>query len=815
MKSLNKIRFRDIFDNITNIFLGDKSIAFLKKHKQTLIMIRRISNSYKELTEEEFINKTKYLKENKDKISRNKLMIESYALALVATSRVLNIELYDEQIYGSIALYEGRVIELQTGEGKTYLPILTGYLRSILGYQVHIVTANDYLAKRDYIITRKVFNLLGLTSDYVDEYRDLKEVIQAYKEDILYGSARDLAVNYLKKHLIQRKEYSVDYNSEKDKIEDRLLTVIIDEIDYLLTTEANVPVIITSPINKKDTISPVIDRIIKELKEKLHYIAERNKNQINFTELGLIYLEDNLRRLSIIDDSLYNENNIYIYLIAKNSLRANYLLRENVDYVLDGNNLYLVDQNGRISKDRQYGEGLHNSLLVKHGLHTLNETITVAKITYSIFFGGNYTGITTNKQLKRIYREPSGMTGTLKVSKSELVKTYGFTSAIFIPPHRKCIRKVHEPKIYRYKDEMLNALIEDLITERNKTDENGLPIRPIIIATTSIEESFILSNLLSVNHIPHMVLNALKHKEESEIINQAGKKGRVTVVTDMAGRGADPAIGGPSLNPNDKDYINQQKEKKEIEESGGVLLYIVGAPGSKTNKLQFEGRVGRQGAPGEVKVYYSFDDKILDFTKDPSNQEIIEFRFSKDKRYFQDDSYFSDVINLAQNQILARESEERKKQHETGSIIYYDYQIHVYELRNRLLDSDIKLILSDIFKEYNNSVELSNKNIKNLIGITVNSKEEYFNTFKEKLSKSDEGYLRVNSVSILDSIWQEFLSNTEERLKSMFIVGYAQLDPVQEFKMDSFKDFIGELINKMRLDLIRLVYLTDINDYME
>ena len=559
-----------------NKIFGSSNDRNLRKFKKRLEEINALEPVYEKLADQELINKTNFFKEKlKNDTSLDEILNDAFAVVREASKRTLGQRHFDVQIIGGLILNDGKITEMKTGEGKTLVSTLPAYLNSLTGNGVHIVTVNDYLAKRDSEWMGEIFKFLGLKVGVIYSGQNDEEKQEAYSADITYGTNNEFGFDYLRDNM----KHSTDQMFQKKRN-----FAIVDEVDSILIDEARTPLIISGMIEDKSDLYVKIDRLIPKIEDKDIDIDEKSKS-INLTESGNESLDKILIKEGFIDEkaSIYDIENVSLVHHINQALKAHKLFHKDTDYLVKDNQVIIIDEfTGRMMEGRRFSDGLHQALEAKEKVTIQPENQTLASITFQNYF--------------RLYNKLSGMTGTALTEAEEFMDIYGL-GVISVPTNMPVTRVDSDDEIYRTSEEKYEAIINNVI-ECNSRNQ------PVLVGTVSIEKSEILSKLLKSKKINHNVLNARYHEKEADIIAQAGKPGAVTIATNMAGRGTDIQLGG---NVEDTTQLtdDQIDLKKQVIDSGG--LFVIGTERHESRRIdnQLRGRSGRQGDPGESKFYLS------------------------------------------------------------------------------------------------------------------------------------------------------------------------------------------------------------------
>ncbi|QJC31593.1 preprotein translocase subunit SecA [Enterobacteriaceae endosymbiont of Donacia tomentosa] len=821
---------------LTKIF-GNHNDYVLRRIQKIVNTINSMEKYFEKLTDIELKNKTLYFKNKlKNNFSLKDILPEAYATVREASKRIFGMRHFDVQLMGGIVLNNNCIAEMRTGEGKTLTSTLSAYLNALSDKGVHIVTVNDYLAKRDAINNKSLFEFLGLTVGINLSGMSLNEKRIAYKADITYGTNNEYGFDYLRDNMV------FNYN---EKVQRSLNYAIIDEVDSILIDEARTPLIISGTAEDSSKLYISINRIIPKLiyqseedsdtfQGKGHFFIDEKTRQAYLTEKGLIFLEKILEKQNIIKkgESLYSSNNLIILHHVLEGLRAHKLFKKNVDYILKNNQIIIVDEHtGRLMKGRRWSEGLHQAIEAKEGVNINDENQTLASITFQNYF--------------RLYKKLSGMTGTASTEASEFKEIYKLDT-IVIPTNKPMIRKDLPDLIYLTEKEKIKAIIKDI---KNK----NLTGQPVLVGTVSIEKSELISKKLRKLKIKHNVLNAKFHAKEAEIIAQAGKKNSVTIATNMAGRGTDIVLGGiftlDAANCNiDKTHTLKliwEKKHNEVVQLGG--LYVIGTERHESRRIdnQLRGRSGRQGDSGSSRFYLSMEDSLMRIFASKNISNLMTKLGMKHNESITH-PWITKAISNAQKKVEHYNFDIRKQLLEYDDVIN-DQRLAIYSQRNKLLKSrNINQIIKDfriyVFeKKVNDFIEFDDfieeefnfKSFKNYFMKVFNLKipiQEWINSYKEnnkeifnkkkllkkiidfaereyvkKTEKLNEEKLNDFEKNIilktLDNLWKEHLSAIEYLKQGIHLRGYAQQDPKQEYKRESFHMF-NLMLNTLKKEVI-------------
>tara|TARA_A100001015_G_scaffold4104_1_gene5380 strand:- start:304 stop:2868 length:2565 start_codon:yes stop_codon:yes gene_type:complete len=768
--------------------------------------INSLEEHIKQLKDSDFPRKTIEFKELLKKGKNlNDILPEAFALVREASHRTRNERHFDVQLIGGVVLHESKIAEMRTGEGKTLTITLAAYLNALQEKGVHVVTVNDYLAKRDSEEMGKIYNFLGLTSGFINNNQNDYQRKENYNCDITYATNSELGFDYLRDNM----KYSQDEMVQRDHF-----FSIVDEIDSCLIDEARTPLIISGAAEDRTSQYHSIDKLVKILNSKDFEIDEKDKN-ILLTNEGINNVEKIFSNAGILkNNNFYDPENLSLVHHVNQALRANYLFEKGKDYIVKDGSLKIIDElTGRILEGRRFGDGLHQALEAKEKIDIQAENHTLASITYQNYF--------------KLYKKISGCTGTAATEAEEFFEIYNL-KVIVIPTNKKMIRKDFNDQIFRTEKEK-NLAIIDKIKECHKTGQ------PLLIFSSSINKSEIYSKLLSQNNIKHLVLNAKNHENEAEIISNAGKKNSVIITTSISGRGVDIQLGGKkeSLPINE---LNQNK--KEIKSIGG--LFVIGTERMESRRVdnQARGRAGRQGDEGSSIFYVSLEDDLMRIFGSESMNNILQKLGLKDGESI-DHPWINKALERAQQKVEARNFDIRKtlikfdnvlndQRHvvfsqrnnamSSNQIFEYsnDFLNEIIEqlielkkqkllnLKNNDFDNKLKLIMGKNFKEteFDSLISLSNTAFKNqIIEKFQESRKERIRLLGEDQSKDIEKRIFLQSI---DMNWKSHIQYLEQLRQVIGLRSYGQRDPLIEYKKEAF-DLFENLLNKLKLDFVTIL----------
>ncbi len=811
-----------IFNMLSKVF-GTRNERKVKSYGAIVEKINSLEETFKNLTSEEITSKRIEFKARFEKGETLKdLLPETFALVREASVRSLGLRHFDVQLIGGIVLNEGMIAEMKTGEGKTLVASLPVYLNSLKG-KVHVVTANDYLAKRDATTLKPLYDLLGIKSGFITSEVPIQNRKTIYGNDVTYTTNNELGFDYLRDNM--RIQFA-----DMQLIPHELTFAIIDEIDSILIDEARTPLIISGEAENHFEFYNEATFIISKLQEGDYEIDEKQKTAY-LTEEGYTRIEEELKKIGLLgkEETLFGETS-YLESITKpeiyfrngkiihfinQALRAEKLFKKDVDYIVKDRKIMIIDEfTGRISEGRRFGNGLHGALEAKHKLNVEPETQTIASITYQNYF--------------RLYKKLAGMTGTAQTEAEEFREIYKL-DVVSIPTNRKVARIDEHDVVYRTEKEKFDAVLKT-VKEINAKGQ------PVLIGTASIQKSEILSKLFKENNLKHNVLNAKMHEKEAEIIADAGRKGAITIATNMAGRGTDIMLGGnlekKLLGIKDEEMRSKIKEQheqeaKEVKEAGG--LYILSSERHESRRIdnQLRGRSGRQGDIGYSKFFLSLQDDLLRIFGGKTLEGMLgKFGFKEGEAM--EHPWLNSVIERAQKKVEAHNFEMRKNLLKYDDMLNEQRQI-VYSKRLSLVKNDdfVKGEIEDVINQEIESIfEASSKineeevNLSDVLRQMFNIptdiklegsfdelKEKAFivinQIYGEKMSR-EENFLIQKMILLqsLDYSWKEHLYGVDNIRSKISLRSYAQKDPLNEYKLELFKAFEEMFANYRKLVII-------------
>ena len=807
---------------LTKLF-GSSNQRALKRMQVSVDEINNLESHYKNLSDQELSDLKSELKKSKEDPSFN-LLAHTFAATREASIRTTGLRHFDAQMLGGIALSEGNIAEMKTGEGKTLVATLPAYLNAVQDNKVILVTVNDYLAQRDADWMRPIYECLGLSVGIIYSNQSFEEKKSAYQCDVIYATNGELGFDYLRDNMALRAE---------DKVQCSLDFAIVDEVDSILIDEARTPLIISGPSNESADYYVQIKKIIPNLKEQLregtedeplteeeqgHYIIDEKNRSIELTDDGYVVVERHLEDLGLLqsEDSLYSVSNLKIMRYVNATLKAAFLFKKNVHYLVRGQEVLLIDEHtGRTMPGRRMSEGIHQALECKENTPIQRESQTLASTTYQNFF--------------RLFGQLSGMTGTADTEAAEFAEIYGLNVSI-IPTNKPMAREDNDDLVFLTQEAKFKALIEEIELLRKKD-------APILVGTASVESSEIVSALLNKKNISHQVLNAKQHEKEAEVIANAGRPGVVTIATNMAGRGTDIVLGGKE-NIGDGEW---EKRHKVVLEAGG--LHILGTERHESRRIdnQLRGRSGRQGDPGYSKFFLSLEDDLLRLFISDSRRALFERIGMGDDHI--EHKMLSRGIENAQKRIESRNFDIRKNLLEYDDVAN-DQRQAIYSLRNQLLNEDniseaINDLINDEMRAVSNdfvpldSVEsqwrlqeldkylfdhyLIEENIAAKVSndqkltpdlIATLIAESAAKKYKQKYLKIEDNLAQLEKqvmLQILDVHWKDHLSEMDHLRQSVGLRAYAQKNPKNEYKREAFEMF-EMMLDEINAEAIKVLF---------
>ncbi|CEI73883.1 MULTISPECIES: preprotein translocase subunit SecA [Romboutsia] len=762
----------------------------IKSLNKIIDQIDSLEESMVGLSDEQLKGKTKEFKERlKLGETLDDILVEAFAVCREASKRVLGMRQYRVQLIGGIVLHQGKIAEMRTGEGKTLVAVAPVYLNALEGKGVHVITVNDYLAKRDKEIMQPVYEFLGMSVGVILANQDPSERKAQYNCDITYGTNNEYGFDYLRDNMVTNNE---------EKVQRELNFTIIDEVDSILIDEARTPLIISGTGDESNKLYELANAFVKTLIEEDYEIEEKD-NTISLSDSGMTKAE---KFFGI--ENLTNIENIEIYHHINQALRAHKLMDKDVDYVVRDNEIMIVDEfTGRIMDGRRYSEGLHQAIEAKEGVEIKRESKTLATVTFQNFF--------------RMYKKLSGMTGTAKTEEGEFESTYNM-NVVTIPTNKPILRADLNDLVFKTEEDKYNAVVNE-IERIHKTGQ------PVLVGTVSIDKSEYLSSLLKKKGIKHEVLNAKNHEKEAEIVKNAGKLNAVTIATNMAGRGTDISLGA-----------EDKEEEVKVKELGG--LYVIGTERHETRRIdnQLRGRSGRQGDPGTSRFFVSLEDEVIKLYGGRSIEKIAK-KITPNKDGSLEGKSLSKAVERAQRGIEGKNFEIRK------NVIKYDDVINeqrkvIYSERNKVLDKDdlsesIQNMVKDIIEEtaqrylrhqkdyygFLNSLNASfmpkesliipgmdKMTVEETIDYTYDLSKRVYDLKKimigpDKLKELERKVL----LEVVDTNWIDHIDTMDQLRQVIGLSAIGQKDPVKEYTIQGYEMF-EDLNRTIRIETVKYLY---------
>ncbi len=825
---------------------GSKNQKVLKKIQPLVNSINSLEEELSKLTNEDLKKKREnFIDRHKNGESLDDLLPEAFAVVREVSTRQLGLRHYDCQLIGGIALHNCQIAEMATGEGKTLVATLPSYLNSITERKVVLVTVNDYLAKRDAEWMSPIYENLGMSVSFIIPGQQLEERKAAYEADVIYATNNELGFDFLRNNMV------VNTN---DRMMNDYYFAIIDEVDSILIDEARTPLVISGPAENTAQIYQKISKFIPKLEEQTlmeaddeddqdqnkedagHFVIDEKSKQVELTDFGHDFIEQLLKDDNLLeeDQSLYSSGNLRLLHYIQSSLRAHFLFKKDVDYMVQNNQVVLIDENtGRAMPGRRLADGLHQAIEQKENVPIQMESQTLASCTFQNYF--------------RQYEKLSGMTGTASTEAEEFTEIYGL-NVLEVPTNEPMVRDDKNDLVYLTQAEKYKAVINEIKDYKSKGN-------PILVGTASLESSELLSSLLKKENIEHQVLNAKNHAKEAEIISQAGKPGVITIATNMAGRGTDIVLGGnweAELEKHKDDSKKEELESKwkilnsEVINSGG--LHVIGTERNESRRMdnQLRGRSGRQGDPGSSRFYISLEDNLMRIFASDQFKNIMQ-RVGLEEGESIEHRMLSGAIERAQKRVEGRNFDIRKMLLEYDDMANEQRQI-IYSQRNNILEADVITELLDSMRETIISDELDSvslgdlephewntdvleSSLSNIFGLQIPVKEwiaSESNITREDveqkiLMSANRAYIeKCNNIGpvmrdfekqillqIIDNAWKDHLAEVDALRQGIGLRSYASKNPKLEFRRESFELF-ESLLNKIRLEGIRFLSRVEI-----
>jgi len=786
---------------------GSSNDRFVKSLQPLVQKINALEPQLSRLSDDELAGRTQWLRERYNGGEKlDSLLVDAFATVREAGKRTLGMRHFDVQLIGGMVLHRGMISEMRTGEGKTLVCTLAAYLNALTGKGVHVVTVNDYLAKRDSEWMGKLHTFLGLTVGCITHGIEDEERKEAYGCDITYATNNELGFDYLRDNMKFARESMVHRPFNY---------AIVDEVDSILIDEARTPLIISGPTEDNSELYNQVDNVVKNILPE-HFEKEEKQRSVSLTEAGVQFVEAEFIKAGMMPEqsSMYDINNVSLVHHVNQALKAHTLFSKDVDYIVKDNKVIIIDEfTGRMMEGRRYSEGLHQALEAKEGAHIQNENQTLASITFQNLF--------------RMYPKLSGMTGTAMTEAGEFHDIYKL-EVIDIPTNVAVARNDSHDEIYRTAEEKYRAIVKEVALAH----ERG---QPMLVGTVSIEKSEYLSKLLTKEKIQHQVLNARYHEQEAHIIAQAGRPGAVTIATNMAGRGTDIKLGGMEEDP---------IAKQQVLDAGG--LYVIGTERHESRRIdnQLRGRSGRQGDPGASKFFLSLEDDLMRiFGSERIDGLLQRLGMKEDEAIFH--PWMTKAIERAQQKVEARNYEIRKNLLKYDDVMN-DQRKVIYEQRIELMEAEeVSSTINDMFSEiieHQVSTYIPARSYAEQWQVADLEKEIYriFNMhlpivewakeegiadqeigqrlkaaidemYTSKYAKYGEPLMKMAEKRVLlqtlDQLWKDHLLSLDHLRQGIHLRGFGQRDPLSEYKQEAFQLFEQMLHHLRELTVSRMAHL--------
>ncbi len=820
---------------IAKRFFGTQNDRLLKTKASLVQKVNELEKEYEQLSDSELAEKTTQFKDYINKGEGiEKLLVEAFAVVREASKRTLGLRHFDEQILGGIFLHEGFISEMKTGEGKTLTAVLPAYLNALEGKGVHIVTVNDYLAKRDAEWMGEIYKFLGMSVGAVYPGMEENEKKEAYKADITYATNNELGFDYLRDNM----KSNLDDLCQRDHH-----FAIVDEVDSILIDEARTPLIISGPTEDKSSLYLQIDKVIPQL-EDIHYEVEEKSRSANLTDSGNDFVEAILRKEKLLDENqnLYDPESTSLVHHINQALLAHKLFNKDKEYVVRNNDVVLIDEfTGRMMQGRRLSDGLHQALEAKENVTIQPENITLASVTFQNYF--------------RLYKKLSGMTGTAMTESEEFLEIYKL-GVVEIPTNQPVIRKDEDDRVYRTAEEKYEAVIKEIKIAHSKK-------QPVLVGTTSIEKSELISKMLKKSGVPHNVLNARFHEQEAQIIAEAGVPGVVTIATNMAGRGTDIQLGGnienrlklalkktgsETLSPKTEEKIIQEvtEAKRLVIESGGLFVLATERHESRRIDNQLRGRSGRQGDPGRTVFFLSLEDDLLRIF----GSNLLDKMLSKlglEHGEVISHSMLNKSLAHAQSKVESRNFEIRKNLLKFDDVMNDQRKI-IFDQRREIMESDdvsditkemrhevVEGLISDFIPENSYKEQWDLPALGKIIREEINLKiplEKWHDSenigreeiIQSMIDEADKGIAKKISefgleairqiekqvlLQSVDKSWRDHLLKLDHLRTVVAFRGYAQRDPLNEYKTEAFILF-ESMLARIRVEVTKFMAFVQI-----
>ena len=823
---------------------GSRSQKIIKKINPLIKKINALEDAYGKLSDSELLNNRKiFIGRFKEGESLDDLLPEAFATVREVSKRQLGLRPYDCQLIGGVALHNCQIAEMATGEGKTLVATLPIYLNSITSRTVVLVTVNDYLAQRDANWMSPLYKNLGMSVSSVVSGQGHEDRQKSYSSDVIYATNNELGFDYLRNNMVL---------SKTERVMEDCFYAIVDEVDSILIDEARTPLVISGPAEDTSKTYQQISQFVPQLKQQAvleegeeitpeqmgDFLIDEKSKQVELTDKGHDRVESLLKKASMIekDQSLYSSNNLKLLHYIQSSLRAHFLFKKDIDYMLQDNQIVLIDENtGRAIPGRRLADGLHQAIEQKEGVPIQMESQTLASCTFQNYF--------------RQFEKLSGMTGTAATESQEFAEIYGL-SVLEVPTNKPMVRKDNNDLVYLTEDEKYDAVVKEIDEYRKKGN-------PVLVGTASLESSEMVSKLLKNKKIEHQVLNAKNHAREAEIISQAGKPNVVTIATNMAGRGTDIVLGGnweaEFENTGNQDESIKKKLQQDWEKlnarvikAGG--LHVIGTERNESRRMdnQLRGRSGRQGDPGSSRFYISLEDSLMRIFASDQFKNIME-RVGMDKGESIEHRMLTGAIERAQKRVEGRNFDIRKMLLEYDDMANEQRQI-IYSQRNTILEADVitdlldsmreNVIATEVLNYKDENAPLSNWNLEGIENSLVNIFGHNFlirdwlredknldeddlitrifnqstSLYKEKgnnIGPAMRDFEKQILLQIIDNSWKDHLGAVDSLRQGIGLRSYGNKNPKLEFRRESFELFEA-LLQKIRHEGVRFLSRVEI-----
>ncbi|MBF0190670.1 MAG: preprotein translocase subunit SecA [Magnetococcales bacterium] len=819
-----------MFGAIARKLFGSSNDRYLKTLNPLIKEVNALEPEFEGLSADGLIQKTAQFKQRlADGATLDELLPEAFAAVREASKRTTGMRHFDTQLLGGIVLHQGKISEMKTGEGKTLVATLPLYLNALSGKGAHLVTVNDYLAQRDAAWMGKIYAALGMTTGVIIHGLDDQERRKAYRADITYGTNNEFGFDFLRDNM----KFALDEMCQRP-----LNFAIVDEVDSILIDEARTPLIISGPTDDNTDKYYKVDRVIPLLTRDLHYTLDEKARTVIFTEEGNEKVEEILKERGVIKDgALYDVQNVEIVHHVNQALRAHAMFEKDKDYIVKDGEVVIIDEfTGRMMPGRRYSDGLHQALEAKESVVIQNESQTLASITFQNLF--------------RMYAKLAGMTGTADTEASEFQSIYNL-QVVIVPTNRDMIRIDSDDVVFRTEGEKINAIIEEIQDCRQRG-------QPVLVGTISIEKSEELSRRLKQLKIPHNVLNAKHHEREAQIVAQAGRKGAITIATNMAGRGTDIQLGGnpemriqseipAAATPEDQQRLEAKiraecaAEKQEVLAAGG--LHILGTERHEARRIdnQLRGRAGRQGDPGSSRFYLSLQDDLMRiFGSERMDGMLQKLGLQEGEAIIH--PWINKAIESAQKKVEGRNFDIRKNLLKFDDVMNEQRKV-IYDQRRELMESDeileftqemredlLDTLMEEMIPEESYPDQWKAKEFADAVqrqfnvalpllewqaesGVTAKEVRERAWTAIQAYNRGREEsmgaplirYLeKAILLQVLDTLWKEHLLNMDHLKEGIHLRGYAQKDPLNEYKREAFTLF-DTLLTRIKSEAVEVL----------